>query len=79
MWADFLSHFQEDGEEAAYFEAEVEGNEPEDIPSNIPEKELPKIEEQVPEVIAPKNKIEGENSGDFGGSGGTTKIEKDED
>lgn len=67
MWADFLSHFQDSTENAAYYEAEVGGN-TED--HQINNRSGVRRQEEA--------KDNGKNEND-GGSGGTTKIENDEE
>ena len=67
MWADFLSHFQEESEKTAYFENEVGGV----------------VDEQISapnQIRGTKNAEESKKNTDLdGGSGGTNKIENEEE
>ena len=65
MWADFLSHFQDESKNAAYFEAELGDN----------------IEDNVGTMGQPRSFEESKTTKEQndGGSGGTSKIDNDEE
>jgi len=65
MWADFLSHFQEGQDDAAYHESEVGGNVAEEISQPIPLQTASRPPEEEKKTTA--------DNGD-GGSGGTSKV-----